>query len=68
MMVLRFMLEVFLAVVLFPLIAVFELIWLIVCIRSACLIGAPIKEGLKVWAQYIKAGLEMNKDFVVNGL
>lgn len=66
--VLRFMLEVFLFVVLFPLIVLIELVWLIFCLRATRIIGAPIKEGFEVWVQYIKTGLKMNKDFVVNGL
>ena len=64
---LRFMLEVLLTIVLFPLIVLFEVIWLICCIRAAYYLEVPIKEGFKTWFEYIKAGLRMNKDFVLNG-
>ena len=65
---LRFMLEVFLAVVLFPLIVLIELAWLVYCIRATRYLEVPVTEGFKLWVNQIKAGLEMNKDFIVNGL
>ena len=65
---LRFILEVFLFITLFPLIVLIGLVWLIFCIRAALLLDQPIKEGFKVWIKYIKTGLEMNKDFILNGL
>lgn len=55
-------------IVFFPLIVAFEIIWLFVCLRAARIANMPKKEGLKVWANYIKYGVEMNKDFVLNGL
>lgn len=65
---LRFMLEIFLAIVLLPLIVIIEAIWLIWCIRTAKYFELSAKEGLKVWWQSIKNGIAMNKDFVINGL
>ena len=64
---LRFMLEVLLTVVLFPAIVLVEIVWLIFCIRAAVLLNEPIKMAFKVWYGYLKTGLEMNKDFVLNG-
>lgn len=55
-------------IVLFPLIMAFEIVWLIVCLRSAHILGMPKIEGVKLWLAYIKAGVDMNKDFVINGL
>lgn len=66
--VLRFMLEVFLFVVLFPWIVIFEIVWLVKCIKMARVLEGTLKDGIKLWVRYIKVGLEMNKDFVVNGL
>lgn len=65
---LRFMLEVFLFVVLFPWIVIFEIVWLVKCIKMAHVLEGDVKDGVKLWAKYIKVGLEMNKDFVKNGL
>lgn len=64
----RFMLEVFLFVVLFPWIVIFEIVWLIKCIRMAQVLEGNVKDGVKLWVDYIKMGLAMNKDFVINGL
>lgn len=66
--VLRFMLEVFLFVVLFPWIVIFEIVWLVKCIRMAHVLGGNAKDGIELWVKYIKVGLELNKDFVMNGL
>ena len=59
---------VFAFVVLFPLIVLVELVWLVYCIRAARILNESIKEGLMVWYEYLKAGIAMNKDFVINGL
>lgn len=56
------------SVIFFPIIALFAMVWLVVCIRSAKLLGMPSKEGIKVWYNYLKAGVDMNIDFVRNGL
>ena len=56
------------SVIFFPIIALFAMFWLVVCIRSAKLLGMPSTEGIKVWCNYIKAGVCMNIDFVRNGL
>lgn len=55
-------------IVFLPLIMAFSIIWLIVCMRAAHIAEMPIKEGAKVWFDYIKYGIQMNKDFVLNGL
>ena len=65
---LRFMLEVLLTIVLFPWIVFIEIVWLFWCIRAVRLVDeATVKDGVKVWFEYLKAGLRMNKDFVLNG-
>ena len=51
-----------------PLIALVELVWLVYCIRAARILNESIKEGMVVWYEYLKAGIRMNKDFVINGL
>jgi hypothetical protein len=62
------MLEVLLTIVLFPWIVFVSIMWLFWCIRAVKLIGeGTAKDGVKVWFEYIKAGLRMNKDFVQNG-
>lgn len=55
-------------VVFFPVIAAFMLWWLFVCIKAAHKLGLSTKEGLKLWVKYIQSGIEMNRDFVLNGL
>lgn len=55
-------------IVFLPVIMITLIVWLFVCIRATHYIGASIKEGFKVWVQYISTGLKMNRDFVVNGL
>ena len=56
------------SVIFFPIIAPFAMVWLVVCVRSAKLLGVSVKEGIKVWYNYIKTGVDMNIDFVRNGL
>lgn len=56
------------SVIFFPIIALFAMVWLVVCLRSAKLLGMPSREGIKAWCNYIKAGVDMNIDFVRNGL
>ena len=65
--VMRLMWLIVSGVLLLPLIVLVGIVWLGYCIRSARYLEMSIKEGVKVWLQYIKAGLEMNKDFVNNG-
>ena len=55
-------------VVFFPLLVAVSFIWLFVCLRAAHIAEMPKKEGFKAWFNYIKFGIEMNKDFVLNGL
>lgn len=66
--VLRFILEVVLGIILFPAILIVSLMWLCICIRAAHYMNESTKEGFKVWWNYIKVGIQMNKDFVINGL
>ena len=65
---LRFLWLVVAFVILFPIITLFMACWLVVCLRGAKLLGMPVKEGIKVWYDYIKTGVYMNIDFVRNGL
>lgn len=65
---LRILWLVFASVIFFPIITLFAVCWLVVCLRSAKLLGVPAKEGIKVWYNYLKAGVDMNIDFVRNGL
>ena len=55
-------------VALLPLIVVFEIIWLFVCIRAAYILEKPMVYGVQCWIDYIKYGISLNKDFVLNGL
>ena len=65
---LRFSLEVFLTIVLFPTILTVSGIWLIYCIIGCDIMKVGQKSGIKTWFEYIKKGIQMNKDFIVNGL
>ena len=65
---LRLMFEVFLFVVLFPWIVIFEIVWFVKCIKMTHALGGNAKDGIELWVKYIKIGLELNKDFVMNGL
>jgi hypothetical protein len=56
------------SVVLFPIITLFTMFWLVVCIRSARLLGMSVWQGIQVWYNYLKSGVYMNIDFVRNGL
>lgn len=66
--ILRFLLEVLLSVILAPAIIMIELVWFGCCIYAAKLTGSTMKNGVKCWWRYLLMGLEMNKDFVINGL
>ena len=55
-------------IVLLPLIIVFEVIWLGVCMYSARLLNESISLGVQAWYHYLKQGIVMNADFVKNGL
>lgn len=59
---------VFAFVVLFPLIMLVEIYWLVICIKAAHLANETAKEGMALWYEYLKTGINMNKDFVINGL
>lgn len=65
---LRFLLEVMLTILLYKVIIVISVIWLGYCLYASKMIGGTIKDGIKVWINYLKAGIQMNKDFVMNGL
>lgn len=66
--VLRFLLLVVEAVILWPVIVIVEVLWLGYCIYAVKRLDGSIKDGLTLWFNYIKAGLVMNADFVQNGL
>jgi hypothetical protein len=68
MMALRILWLVVAFVVLLPIIIVVEAIWLVVCIRSAKQLDKPLSTGLYYWWVYLKEGIKMNADFVINGL
>ena len=55
-------------IALLPLIIVFEVIWVGVCMYSARLLNEPISLGVRAWCYHLKQGLVMNADFVRNGL
>lgn len=65
---LRGLIMVLLTIIMFPAIIIISVLWLINCIRSCNLIGCDKTEGFKVWLHYIKVGLSMNKDFILNGM
>ena len=65
---LRFSLEVFLTIALFPTIFTVSGIWLIYCIMCCDIMKVGQKSGIKTWFEYLKKGIQMNKDFIVNGL
>ena len=65
---LRFSLEVFLTISLFPIILAVSGIWLIYCIIGCDIMKICEESGIKIWFEYMKRGIQMNKDFIVNGL
>lgn len=65
---LRVLWLVFAFVAFLPLIALVEIYWLVICIKAAHIANEKAKEGLVLWYEYLKAGINMNKDFVINGL
>ena len=56
------------AIAFWPLIVFLEAAWFIWCIRCAKLMEKTITDAAKWWWDYLKAGIRMNKDFIVNGL
>lgn len=65
---LRLLLLVVEAVVLWPIIVLVEILWLVHCIWAAKQLDKSVMDGIKLWFNYIKQGLAMNADFVMNGL
>lgn len=59
---------VFASIAFAPILLLFEVIWLGVCIYASKLLSQTVKDGVKAWWRVIKAGIEMNKDFVNNGI
>lgn len=55
-------------IVLFPIIALMEAWWLVRCIKASLSIGETVRTGFGYWMQYLKEGIVLNKDFVINGL
>lgn len=66
--ILRTILMIFLTIIMFPAIIIILIMWLIYCRKSCELLGCDKKQGFKVWLTYIKTGLSMNKDFILNGM
>jgi hypothetical protein len=54
-------------IILFPFIVLFSIIWFGVIAYASFLLGEP-KKALGVWLNYLKAGIDMNIDFIKNGL
>ncbi len=67
MIILRTILMIFLTIIMFPAIIIISIMWLINCRKSCELLGCDKKQGVKVWLEYLRAGLMMNKDFILNG-
>lgn len=65
---LRILWLVFAFVVLLPVIIAVEMWWLFICIKSSKSLGHSVAWGLMRWIEWIKRGVEMNADFVKNGL
>lgn len=65
---LRAIIMVLLTIIMFPSIIIISILGLIYCIKSCSLLDCDKKEGFKVWLRYIKVGLDMNKDFILNGV
>lgn len=55
-------------IVLLPAIIVFEVAWLVYCIKAAKMLNESASMGLQSWYYYLKQGIAMNADFVKNGL
>ena len=51
-----------------PIITLVGIIWFVWCIWAAKQLSETVMYGVKMWCQAIRAGIEMNKDFVKNGL
>lgn len=66
--VLRILWLAFAFIVLLPVIITVEMRWLFVCIKSSKSLGKSIIWGMLRWIEWIKRGMEMNADFVRNGL
>lgn len=54
--------------VLLPIIVAVGLWWLVICIRSAIQLEEPAMKGFYYWWLWLKQGIYMNADFVINGL
>jgi len=65
---LRFLLEISLTILLFPFIIIISLVCLMNCIGACKLLECDKKEGIKTWLNYMKTGINMNLDFIINGL
>lgn len=51
-----------------PLLILFAVGWLIWCIRCAKQLSETIAYGISIWWRWIKAGVQMNIEFINNGL
>ena len=66
-MLLRIILMMIVGIILLPFYPFITIYWLYICIKAAKLVNGSVKDGLLVFLQYIKTGLKMNKDFIING-
>lgn len=55
-------------IVFLPMLILIAAGWFIWCIRCAKQLSMTVTDGVKWWWKYLKAGIRMNKDFIINGL
>jgi hypothetical protein len=55
------------SIVLMPIIVLIEAIWL-VFLTVICARAGKVSDGIRVWLKYIICGIDMNLDFIENGL
>lgn len=65
---LRALLEIVLAIILSPFIMFISIIMLCTSLYAAHIINEPMKEGVKGWLMLLESGINMNIDFIMNGL
>lgn len=65
---LRILWLVFASIAFFPILLLVEVYCLYRCIRAAKYLDNTVKDGVKSFVEWMKAGIQMNIDFVNNGL
>ena len=65
---LRILWLIFALIVMLPVILVVEMWWMFICIKSAKSLDQSVKWGVMNWLEWIRRGIDMNIDFVTNGL